>query len=233
MIKFWLFLCSGSLCLVSLPIMAQSSISFPVVGELSHQRAKVKKSLAGVKILINPGHGGKETGAIGPNGYFAKDANLYVSKLLATELQKYGATVVMTRKQDQDLSLSDRQAMINREQPTIALTIHYTFANDDEDAETAEGIRTFWYHPQSQSLAVFIHNYLTNKLKRSSRGVFWNNLALTRPEIAPVVVLELGFFSHPTEFEWITKTEEQKKLATTLAQAINRWFQSRDSTNPK
>jgi N-acetylmuramoyl-L-alanine amidase len=163
---------------------------------------------------------------VGPTGYFAAQANLKVSKLLAAELQKHGAVVVMTRDDDRYLSLSDRQAIIDREKPTIALTIHYTFASDGQDAEQAQGIRTFWYHPQSESLALFIHNYLIRQLGRSSAGVFWNNLALTRPEIAPSVVLELGFFSNPQEFEWITNTQEQKKLAVSLALGIVEWFET-------
>lgn len=221
--QLWLLLCPVSLLLFDLPTVAQPQ-SFADVNRASERKVKNQKPLSGVKIIINPGHGGKETGAVGPSGYFAKDANLKVSKLLAAELRKHGAIVVMTRDDDRYLSLSDRQAIINQQQPTIALTIHYTFAADNEDAEKTKGVRAFWYHPQSQSLAVFIHNYLTRKLGRSSGGVFWNNLALTRPEIAPSVVLELGFFSNPEEFEWITNTEEQTKLAISLGQSIIEWF---------
>jgi N-acetylmuramoyl-L-alanine amidase len=218
-----LLLCSVSLLLFNSFTLAQQQHEANIASA-TVRKAKNQKPLSGIKILINPGHGGQETGAVGVNGYFAKNVNLKVSKLLAVELQKRGAIVVMTRDDDRDLSLSERQAIINKEEPTIAVTIHYTFAEDSQDAEKAKGIRAFWYHSQSQSLAVFIHNYLTRKLGRSSGGVFWNNLALTRPEVAPSVVLELGFFSNPEEFEWITNTKEQKKLALTLALAITEWF---------
>lgn len=186
---------------------------------------KNQKPLSGIKIVINPGHGGRETGAVGPTGYLAKNANLQVSKLLAAELRKQGAIIIMTREDDRDLTLSDRQAIIYREQPAIAITIHYTFAEDYQNAETTKGIRAFWYHPQSHNLAISIHNYLIRKLRRESGGVFWNNLALTRPEIAPSIVLELGFFSNPEEFEWITNSKEQTKLAIALAESIIQWFQ--------
>ncbi|MBE9214688.1 N-acetylmuramoyl-L-alanine amidase [Plectonema cf. radiosum LEGE 06105] len=182
--------------------------------------------LSGVKILVNPGHGGQETGAAGPTGYLAKDVSLSVSKLLRDQLVLRGAIVVMTREDDIELSLSDRQAMIDREEPTIAITIHYTAVPDDGDAENSKGIRTFWYHSQAHSLAVFLHNYLVNQLGRSSMGVFWNNLALTRPSTAPSVVMELGFMTNPEEFEWIANTDEQKKLARVLADAIVEWFQN-------
>ncbi|MBD2385265.1 N-acetylmuramoyl-L-alanine amidase [Cylindrospermum sp. FACHB-282] len=181
--------------------------------------------LSGVKILVNPGHGGQETGAAGPTGYLAKDVSLTVSKLLRDELVKRGAIVVITREDDREIALSDRQAMIDQQQPAIALTIHYTAVPEDGDAENTKGIRTFWYHSQAQSLAVFLHNYLVNQLERSSMGVFWNNLALTRPSTAPSVVMELGFMTNPEEFEWIANTDEQKKLARVLADGVVAWFQ--------
>ncbi|NET54161.1 MAG: N-acetylmuramoyl-L-alanine amidase, partial [Merismopedia sp. SIO2A8] len=83
------------------------------------------QSLSGIKILIDPGHGGDELGAIGPNGYPEKDVNLVVSKLLQKELVKRGATVYMTRQEDEFVSLKDRVQMIDELEPAIALSIHY------------------------------------------------------------------------------------------------------------
>ncbi|MDB9445302.1 N-acetylmuramoyl-L-alanine amidase [Anabaena sp. CS-542/02] len=188
---------------------------------------KRRKPLSDIKILLDPGHGGKESGAVGPTGYTEKEVNLVVSQLLRDELVKLGATVVMTRDSDIEVSLGDRMAMIHREEPAIALSIHYNALPDSGDAENTKGIGTFWYHPQGHSLAVFLHNYLVKKLNRPSYGVFWNNLALTRPHAAPSVLLELGFMINPQEFEWLTNPQEQKKLSKALAQGIVEWFKSR------
>ncbi len=189
-------------------------------------RQNRQKPLSGIKILLDPGHGGKESGATGPTGYLEKDVNLAVSKLLRDELLKLGANVVMTRDDDRDVSLPERQAIINREEPAIALSVHYNSLPDNGDAENTKGVGTFWYNAQAHSLAVFMHNYLVNKLRRPSYGVFWNNLALTRPAAAPSVLLELGFMSNPDEFEWVTNPQEQKKLAEVLAEGITEWFRS-------
>ena len=75
-------------------------------------------------------------------------------------------------------------------------------------------------------MAVFLHNYLVEKLDRPSYGVFWNNLALTRPTVTPSVLLELGFMINPYEFEWIMNSQEQQKLAKTLADGIVEWIKS-------
>ena len=61
------------------------------------------QSLQGVSILLDPGHGGQESGAIGPNGYPEKAINLLIAQKLAPLLRQRGATVYLTRETDQDV----------------------------------------------------------------------------------------------------------------------------------
>lgn len=185
------------------------------------------RPLAGVEILLDPGHGGEELGSKGPTGYPEKDVNLVVSKLLEKELRRRGAIVYMTRERDKEVSLQQRVEMINLVEPAITLSIHYNALPDSGDAINTAGVGAFWYHPQAHNLAVFLQNYLVEKLDRPSYGVFWNNLALTRPHTAPAVLLELGFMINPTEFEWITNPQAQERLANTLADGITEWFQKK------
>ncbi|OUL24791.1 N-acetylmuramoyl-L-alanine amidase [Nostoc sp. T09] len=185
---------------------------------------KTRKPLSGIKILLDPGHGGKESGASGPTGYLEKDVNLVVSKLLRDELVKRGATVVLTREDDKEVSLGERQVIITKEEPAIALSIHHNSLPDDGNAEKIKGFAAFWYNTQAHSLALFLHNYVVKNLGRPSYGVFWDNLALTRPTAAPSVLLELGFMSNPNEFEQVVNPQEQKKMAKVLADGISEWF---------
>lgn len=185
------------------------------------------KPLAGMYILIDPGHGSEnDLGAKGPTGYPEKDVNLVVSYLLQNELIKRGARVYMTRKSEEDLFPKDRVKMINEEEPDLAISVHYNALPDNGDAINTKGIGTFWYHPQAHSLAVFLHNYLVETLDRPSYGVFWNNLALTRPAVTPSILLELGFMINPVEFEWIVNPQEQRKLAVALADGIVEWVKT-------
>lgn len=210
----------------SLVLALRDSPFNPASGRETRGLFKRQKSLSGIKILLDPGHGGKESGASGPTGYLEKDVNLVVSKLVRDELIKRGATVVMTRDDDTEVSLPERQARIDQEEPAIAISIHYNSLPDEGDAENTKGMGAFWYHPQAHSLAVFMHNYIVRNLGRPSYGVFWDNLALTRPASAPSVLLELGFMSNPNEFEWVTNPQEQKKLARVIADGIVEWFRS-------
>ncbi|MEG4403946.1 N-acetylmuramoyl-L-alanine amidase [Microcoleus sp. MON2_D5] len=185
------------------------------------------KPLSGIKILIDPGHGGPEDGgAVSPVGIREKTVALTVSKLVREELVNRGANVLMTRVEDVDLDLPPRVEMIQKEEPAIALSIHYNALPDNGDAIKTKGVGAFWFHPQSHSLAMFLHNYLVAKLNRPSYGVFWNNLAMTRPAVAPSVLMELGFLINPEEFEWIVNPTEQKKLAEAIAQGVTEWFSS-------
>ena len=183
------------------------------------------KSLTGVRILLDPGHGGPEDfGSRGPTGYPEKDVALLMSKLVRSHLIQRGATVLMTREADVDLLPNDRAAMIQKMEPAIAISLHYNALPDDGDAIKTQGVGAFWYHPQAQDLAAFLHDYLVKKLDRPSYGVFWGNLALTRPTIAPSILLELGFMINPLEFEWITNPQAQRKLSLALADGITEWL---------
>lgn len=205
-----------------------------LVLSLKHPPAKTsmmpmsqEKPLSGIKILLDPGHGGpQDSGAVSPTGIREKTVALIVSKLVREELVNRGANVVMTRVEDVDLDLPPRVEMIQKEAPAIAISIHYNALPDNGDAINTKGVGAFWFHPQAHSLAMFLHNYLVAKLNRPSYGVFWNNLAMTRPAVAPSVLMELGFMINPEEFEWIVNQTEQKKLAEAIAQGITEWFAS-------
>ncbi|MEG3901817.1 N-acetylmuramoyl-L-alanine amidase [Microcoleus sp. B4-C5] len=185
------------------------------------------KPLSGIKILIDPGHGGpQDGGAVSPVGIREKTVALTVSKLVQQELVNRGANVLMTRVEDVDLDLPPRVEMIQKEEPAIAISIHYNALPDNGDAINTKGVGAFWFHPQAHSLAMFLHNYLVAKLNRPSYGVFWNNLAMTRPAVTPSVLMELGFMINPEEFEWIVNPTEQKKLAEAIAQGVTEWFAS-------
>ncbi|NJN73848.1 MAG: N-acetylmuramoyl-L-alanine amidase, partial [Limnothrix sp. RL_2_0] len=184
-----------------------------LVLSLRHSPQLASNSLQGATILLDPGHGGNESGSVGPTGYPEKAVNLVVSKKIQQLLEAKGAQVNLTRTEDVDVSLGRRQELIREQQPTLALSIHYNALPDAGDAENTAGIGMFWYNAQSHDLAQFLHDELTQNLGRESYGVFWNNLALTRPTEAPAVLLELGFMINPDEFEWITNPQAQDELA--------------------
>jgi N-acetylmuramoyl-L-alanine amidase len=188
---------------------------------LTHQ-----KPLSGVSVLLDPGHGGAEDlGSRGPTGYPEKDITLIMANLVRDRLIARGATVYMTREGDIDLYPNDRTNLINQIEPTIAISLHYNALPDSGDALNTRGVSAFWYNTQAHSLADSLHNKLVTTLDRPSYGIFWNNLALTRPTVAPAILLELGFMINPEEFEWIINPQEQEKLADAIAEGVTEWVE--------
>jgi len=185
-----------------------------------------EKPLAGIKILLDPGHGGNDSGTTGPTGLNEKEVTLTMAKLVRKQLLSRGATVYLTREQDKDVSLPERMAMIDKIEPALSISLHYNSLPDDGDAQHTQGMGAFWYNAQAHSFAVFINHYIVNKLERPNYGVFWDNLALTRPTSAPSVLLELGFMSNPVEFEWLANPQQQQKLANAIADGITQWLSS-------
>lgn len=187
-------------------------------------KTSAARPLQGLKIFIDPGHGSEnDLGSRGPTGYPEKDVTLKVAQLVRDELKSKGAIVTLAREGDEDLWPQDRVVLMEKVQPDLAFSLHYNALPDAGDAEGTQGIGMFWYHPQAQGPSQFLHDYLTQKLNRPSYGVFWNNLALTRPSLAPAVLVELGFMINPEEFEWIVDEAAQQQLARTLAEGVEAW----------
>jgi N-acetylmuramoyl-L-alanine amidase len=119
-------------------------------------------------IVIDPGHGGVETGAIGPSGLQEKDLTLDLARRLRTLLERQGATVVLTRDEDRVLPLDDRTAIANHNRAILFISIHLnaskrksavgaetyflaTSATDDE-ARTLAGLENKAYEPPDAPL---------------------------------------------------------------------------------
>jgi len=103
-----------------------------------------------IRIVIDPGHGGKDTGAIGPNGVLEKTVTLALSKKLATELEeKLGATVYLTRTTDKDVPLEKRNALANAKKADLFISIH---ANANKDKKIS-GIETYYLNNASDEAA--------------------------------------------------------------------------------
>lgn len=182
------------------------------------------KSLEGISIFLDAGHGGKDPGAIGPTGYPEKTAALQTTIFLKKALEAKGAEVITSRETDIFLPLKKRTELIKKHKPTIALSIHYNANSLDTNPFDVKGISMHWYQPHSANLANHLHDKLTENLDVRSRGVFWQTLFMTRLTTCPSVLLELGFITNPDEFDKIKDEKYQKKMTKVIAKAIEDWI---------
>jgi N-acetylmuramoyl-L-alanine amidase len=113
-------------------------------------------------IVIDPGHGGEDTGAIGPNGIKEKDITLAVAKTLKKELtEKMVARVFLTRTDDTYMSLEDRAALANRVMAGVFISIHVNAAQ----RKGATGVETFFLSldasdDEAREVAAFENNVI-------------------------------------------------------------------------
>ncbi|MDY7224138.1 peptidoglycan-binding protein [Halalkalibacterium halodurans] len=156
------------------------------------------KALSGRTIVVDPGHGGSDPGAIA-NGLQEKVVALDISKRLETKLKAQGATVIMTRSTDVYPSLTDRVNIANSSGADAFISIHLNAAT----STSANGTETYWNSAHaatsSRSLATNIQQELVRAINTNNRGVKEANFQVIRDTRIPSVLVEVGFLTNPTE----------------------------------
>ena len=190
--------------------------------------------LLGKVIYIDPGHGGKDPGAIYQND-MESDINLELSKQLYLELSKNGATVYLTRNDDYDLSLpnassrkksdlSKRVNIINSSKADLYLSIHL----NADISSTWHGAQVFYdsVNPRNIKLAQimqeeYIKNLNTKREYKNIKGHF-----LYRRINIPGILIEAGFLTNPNDRYLIKNKEYQKKFAKVTTNGVIKYFKN-------
>lgn len=134
-------------------------------------------SLKVSRIVIDPGHGGKDPGAIGPDGRKEKDITLEVSKLLAKRLRAEGLEVFLTREKDTFVPLEERTAFANKRKADLFISVHVNAHAD----ETIRGVETYILNLTSDASAIQVaarENATTSKSLSDLQYII-NDLMLT------------------------------------------------------
>jgi len=176
----------------------------------------------GLKIAIDPGHGGKDPGAVGPAGFREKDVNLAMSKKLVKALEDLGAEPVLLRTGDYYLGLYERPAMANDLNVDIFVSVH----NNGFPDPTKGGTETYWYenHPLSRTLGAVVHEALVEATGLQDRGLRYANFAVLRETSMPSILLECAYMTNPREELLLQKPEFQQRLVDAVAEAIMLFF---------
>lgn len=176
-------------------------------------------------VVIDPGHGGQDPGAVSNDGVKEKDVVLSVGLELAKLLQKEGYKVVMTRDADYYITLSDRAQLANNLQADAFISIHVNAAVNS----TAKGIETFYhYTPQdwrSSILAPNLQQALMESLKSQNRGVKQADFHVVRETTMPSVLVELGFISNNEDKSMMINPSFPLQTAEALLKGITTFFE--------
>ena len=191
------------------------------------------EGLKGHAIVLDPGHGGSDSGAVGPDDVTEKEVTLAVSKKVQALLQAGGARVIMTRETDRDvygINATDRQELQARvnvslyaPESEIFVSIHCNaFSNP-----AAHGMETYYYDGsyRGQRLATLLNEELAVAGGLFNRGVKTANFYVIKHTNVPASLIELGFITNYQEESLLADDAYQDKLALAITKAIGRYFQ--------
>ena len=187
------------------------------------------------KILLDPGHGGHESGSTGLDGHFEKDLNLLVAQKAKQAFEKEGFShVYLSRTSDVDVSLKARGEAVDKFQADIVLSLHHNALPDGRNSVKERGVSTFYYHPFAKGLADSILHDLTQPSLSSvspleplpALGTFYDSLYMTRIHQATAVLVEFGFFTSPQDYEKLIDPDFQAQEVSKLAHAVRNYCQS-------
>jgi len=184
------------------------------------------KPLSGLTIVVDPGHGGSDPGALGILGsrYAEKNVNLDTALILKKNLESYGATVVMTRITDTYISLQERLSMSRKIQPDLFISIHSNSVSPNRDINNVYGFSVHYKEAFASNVSKNILDEVVNDLNRNSRNLNINNFYVVRGTWTPSILLEMGFMPNPNEFEYLASEKGQEELAREIAQGIVNYF---------
>ncbi|HWP52182.1 MAG TPA: N-acetylmuramoyl-L-alanine amidase [Clostridia bacterium] len=183
------------------------------------------KPMTGVVIVLDPGHGGTDIGApsvLGASGPYERDVNLANAKMLKMRLEQLGATVVLTREDnDTTLTLYDRMKTAQNTLPDFFMSMHHNSVAESQDANINSGVEAYYYEPFSRDFAeVAARNIADNVYSRDYRFSDWSYYTVTRMRYAPSILCEIGFMPNPVEFKNVCNLSEIYKTADALALAM-------------
>ena len=229
---------------VVLPVLGPVEGGFRVVTPCGNQVVANGTPLTAIDVVIDPGHGGEESGAVGPRGLQEKDLNLVVAAHAARALQAQDVSVLLTRRADYRMTLASRGLVVEAIRPKVFVSIHH---NAGATAPSAVGPGTEVYHqqasPESKRLSGLVFEDVKGYLA-SAKNVSW--VAGERPGVVarigakgddyygmlrrtkgtPAALIEGAFISNGSEEALLQRKEVQKAEGEAIARAIVRYLRS-------
>ncbi|MFC3041198.1 N-acetylmuramoyl-L-alanine amidase [Virgibacillus xinjiangensis] len=176
-------------------------------------------SLSGLHIVVDPGHGGKDSGAIGLNGVYEKNLVSSTADYVAQELRDAGAAVTLTRNGDYFVSLNERTNISNRQGADAFISLHY----NSFPMLAASGTRTY-YSNNGKSLAQQVQGSLASHLPLRNGGIHHGDYRVLNHTTAPAVLVELGFLSNPNDLQEVQTSYYQSNAAKALTSGLKNYF---------
>lgn len=192
-------------------------------------------ALSGKTIMLDPGHGGPDTGAVGPNHTYEKDNNLAIALTLNDILKQAGAKVILTRNNDtspasnysEEEDLQARMDLANKSTADLFISIH----NDSYSSPDIQGTSTYYSEvnpkqTESIQLANSIQSAVIDTVKTKSRGLKEAGFYVLRKATMPAILLETAFISNPYEEARLKNPTFQKNIAVAIFHGLYNYYKN-------
>ena len=193
-------------------------------------------------IFLDPGHGGRDSGAYYYN-VAEKDLNMQVYRKLRKKLEELGYKVLTSRDSDIDVDfVTERSRMVNKTNSDIFISIHFNATGNayskssgiqtysySDDPDYPSKINPYWHnHPdrmsESKRLAAAIHSSLLAETGAKDAGLLERSFAVLRETAKPAVLLELGYMDNFAENQQIQDSHYQDKLVAGIVKGIQKYY---------
>ena len=211
------------------------------ISEVSTEGGFVKGQYSNT-IFLDPGHGGRDSGAFYYN-VAEKDLNMQIYRKLRTKLEELGYKVLTSRDSDIDVDfVTERSRMVNKTNSDIFISIHFNAAGStyskasgiqtysySDEPDYPSKINQYWHnHPdrvsESKRLAAAIHSSLLAETGAKDAGQLERSFAVLRETAKPAVLLELGYMDNFTESQQIRDSRYQDKLVAGIVKGIQKYY---------
>ncbi|HEX7903706.1 MAG TPA: N-acetylmuramoyl-L-alanine amidase [Chitinophagaceae bacterium] len=180
-------------------------------------------SLDKLKIAIDAGHGGTNTGASGKTTrVLEKDYTLKIAKELQKALEQEKATVYMTRDKDTSLSMTERWEMVKQQEPDLLISIHLNSSGKD----SIQGVSTYYKHIGFRPMTQFILKRMLETGLKEFGNIGSFNFTLNGPTDYPNCLVEVAFLSNPEDEKRILDPAFQILTAQKITKGIKDWLRS-------
>ncbi|MEG4572694.1 N-acetylmuramoyl-L-alanine amidase [Microcoleus sp. N3A4] len=199
----------------SLQPLPRSSVGTGDLPQVSNRRAVV---------AIDPGHGGRDPGAVGIQGIQEKEIVLDISFQVARLLEQQGVQAVMTRTDDSEIDLEPRVSLAERVNATLFVSIHANSINMSRP--DISGIETY-YFDNGEDLARVIHSSVLQGTGATDRRVRQARFYVLRKTSMPSVLVEVGFVTGAEDAARLSDPAYRSQMAASIARGILYYLQQR------
>ncbi len=179
--------------------------------------------LQGLRIVVDPGHGGWSTGAVGPTGLSEKEVLPQLARVVGATLEEAGATVIYTRTEDVGITVGERVRFAQREAADLVMSLHYNAVGQGTNPNNHHGVSLHYNHRHSLPYAEALYESIREFVGWEGNGIRFQDLAIPRLTFCPSVLIECGFMMHPWEEQLTIDPAFQQATAAGIRAGVIRY----------